>query len=105
MQTNIRFVKSASQFLTTAWKSYDKDGSLHLRYVCCYSVIEKYNMRGITYAADKLPALAGLAINIQDIMKSDSIKNKCKENNFLARLWSHDLTAGYVEYQLWISIL
>jgi hypothetical protein len=67
-----------------------------LQYLSWYRVIQTYNIRDITYPTDKLPALAGLAKAFKEMMKNNSMENEYEEDNYLAGLWSRDLTSGLI---------
>ncbi|KAI1078310.1 heterokaryon incompatibility protein-domain-containing protein [Whalleya microplaca] len=53
-------------------------------------MVEDYSTRRLTLATDKLPAIAGLADAVQEVVKSD----------YLAGLWRDDLIAGMLWFKL-----
>lgn len=62
-------------------------------YSLWYSLVGTYTKREITYARDKLPALAGLAAEFSKIVKS----------KYLAGLWADDLRDGLAWYLPWVN--
>ncbi|KAE9369225.1 HET-domain-containing protein [Stipitochalara longipes BDJ] len=67
--------------------SFRKD-AIHTRWL---RAAESYSSRNLTYEADKLPAISGLAATIAGLLKGDV---------YLAGIWEKDLIRGL----LWISV-
>jgi Heterokaryon incompatibility protein (HET) len=63
--------------------------SRQVQFTAWHRLVEKYTLRKLTRASDKLPAISGMALKIQDMVESE----------YLAGLWQSNL----VEDLLWSS--
>ncbi|KAK1963005.1 hypothetical protein LY78DRAFT_562375, partial [Colletotrichum sublineola] len=55
-----------------------------------YQLVEEYTTRKLTFGADKLPALAGLAALFKSLLHSNSLPT------YVAGLWREDIANGLI---------
>ncbi|KAK2012848.1 HET-domain-containing protein [Colletotrichum eremochloae] len=97
-----------NRFLTTESNDYFEGHSNHVaglllylrglireqprrtRWGLWYQLVEEYTTRKLTFGADKLPALAGLAALFKSLLHSDSLPT------YVAGLWREDIANGLI---------
>lgn len=59
-----------------------------------YSLVEQYSKRAMTYDADKLPAIMGLAHKFAESLSGKPLNEKEWDDLYSAGLWDKDLSSG-----------
>ncbi len=73
-------------WLGYAWGDYRISDAPNQVVQSWYTIVENYSMRNLTKPSDKLPALAGLARQVQALIPDE----------YLAGLWKSDLSSGLI---------